>query len=128
MWFAIFLLSALAFGPVWAQSGGGQSAPSTAAVAANAAAQAEAPLEKPITCFTAREMNERVSRLRLFNPLVAMQTNARRLRADPLRTRLCRAAGDRLVYQLSLISRRGGSVMIVYVNAQNGRPLASPKN
>jgi len=86
----------------------------------------ETAVERPIVCFSARETSDRVARLRLFNPLIAMQTNARRLRADPLRTRLCRSGG-RLVYELSLI-RKDGKVLKVYLNAQTGRPLASPRN
>ena len=86
----------------------------------------DGPVERPIVCFSAREMNDRVSRLRLHNPLLAMQSNARRLRAEPLRTRLCRT-GNRLVYELSLI-RRDGKVMQVYLNAQSGRPIAPPRS
>lgn len=76
--------------------------------------------DPPLQCFTVKETSERVSRLRLFNPLMAMRTTARRLKADPLRTRLCRT-GPRLVYELSLI-RRDGKVQKVYLNAQNGNP------
>jgi hypothetical protein len=86
----------------------------------------DATVERPVVCFSARETSDQVARLRLFNPLIAMQTNARRLRADPLRTRLCRSAG-RLVYELSLI-RKDGKVLKIYLNAQTGRPLASPRN
>ncbi len=84
----------------------------------------DAPVEKPIVCFSAREMGDRVARLRLANPLIAMQSNARRNRAEPLRTRLCRT-GNRLVYELSLI-RKDGKVMQIYLNAQSGRPIAPP--
>lgn len=75
----------------------------------------------PLQCFSVKETSERVARLRLFNPLMAMRTTARRLKADPLRTRLCRT-GPRLVYELSLI-RRDGKVLRVYLNAQNGKPV-----
>lgn len=77
--------------------------------------------EAALQCFTARETSERVARLRLFNPLMAMRATARRIKADPLRTRLCRN-GPRLVYELSLI-RRDGKVQKVYLNAQNGAPV-----
>jgi len=86
-----------------------------AATASPAALAANEPI---LHCFTARETSERVARLRLFNPLMAMRTTARRLKADPLRTRLCRS-GSRLFYELSLI-RRDGRVQKVYLNAQNG--------
>jgi hypothetical protein len=85
----------------------------------------DAPVEPPVVCFSAREMNDRVARLRLYNPLIAMQTNARRNRAEPLRTRLCRT-GIRLIYEQSLI-RKDGKVLLIYLNAQNGRPMASPR-
>ena len=86
----------------------------------------DAPVERPVVCFSAREMNDRIARLRLYNPLIAMQANARRNRAEPLRTRLCRT-GNRLVYEQTLI-RRDGKVLAIYVNAQNGRTIASPQN
>ena len=84
----------------------------------------DAPVEKPVVCFSAREMSDRVARLRLANPLIAMQSNARRNRAEPLRTRLCRS-GNRLVYEVSLI-RQDGKVMQIYLNAQSGRTIAPP--
>ena len=86
----------------------------------------DAPVERPVVCFSAREMSDRVARLRLYNPLIAMQANARRNRAEPLRTRLCRT-GNRLVYEQTLI-RRDGKVLAIYVNTQNGRTIASPQN
>lgn len=83
-------------------------------------------VEKPIVCYSARETGDRVARLRLQNPLLAMQAHAKRLRAEPLRTRLCRSAG-RMIYELSLI-RRDGKVHVVYLNAQTGKPMAAPRN
>lgn len=134
IWFA--LLAALPFGAAFAQekpAATAAAAPPPAAVAQTpapspgpAADNRDAPVERPIVCFSAREMSDRVARLRLANPLMTMQANARRLRADPLRTRLCRT-GNRLIYELSLI-RRDGKVTQVYVNAQNGRPMAPPRN
>ncbi|MBM3609513.1 MAG: hypothetical protein FJX29_13890 [Alphaproteobacteria bacterium] len=88
---------------------------------ANMAQPAAAADEPQLHCYSARETSERVARLRLHNPLMAMRTTARRIKADPLRTRLCRS-GPRLVYELSLI-RRDGKVQKVYLNAQNGSPV-----
>ena len=88
--------------------------------------KSDAPAERAFVCFTAREANDRIARLRLYNPLVAMQLNARRLRAEPLRSRLCRSGGQ-LVYEMSLI-RRDGKVLRIFLNAQTGRPIASPRN
>ncbi len=102
------------------------SPPAATAQAVTPAPVADAPVERPIICFSARETSDRVARLRLANPLMTMRTNARRLRADPLRTRLCRG-GTVLIYELSLI-RRDGKVTQVYVNAQTGRPMAPPRN
>ncbi len=96
-----------------------------ASVAVTVTAQPMAAAEiAPLSCFTVKETSERVARLRLFNPLMAMRTTARRLKAEPLRTRLCRS-GPRLVYELSLI-QRDGKVQRVYLNAQNGKPAAVP--
>ena len=126
IWIAI--VATLAFvppnGPALAQ---GPAAPVAAppmemTAAAVAAGNPDAPVERPIVCYSAREMSDRVARLRLYNPLLAMQAQARRQRAEPLRTRLCRS-GNRLVYELSLI-RRDGKVLPLYVNAQNGRLIA----
>ncbi len=119
---AILMNAASAQEKVTPQEGPDVSAPSVTATVDTR----DGALERPVVCFTAREMNDRVVRLRLSNPLIAMQTNARRNRAEPLRTRLCRS-GNRLVYELSLI-RKDGKVMQVYLNAQNGRPMAPPKN
>ena len=130
IWFA--LLAGIPFGPALAQD---RPAPAATAAASPPAATAQAApsapagdpaVEHPIVCFSAREMSDRVARLRLANPLMTMRTNARRLRADPLRTRLCRT-GNTLIYELSLI-RRDGKVTQVYVNAQSGRPMAPPRN
>ena len=127
IWLA--LLAALSAGQALAQE---QAAPTATAAATSAPPASGGPdnrdstVEGPLICFSAREMSDRVARLRLVNPLITMQANARRLRADPLRTRLCRS-GTRLIYELSLI-RRDGKVAKVYVNAQNGRVMASPRN
>lgn len=123
MWLAIW--ATLPFGQVLAQDKPPPAQAGSAPPQASADAR-DAPIELPIVCFSARDMNDRVARLRLANPLIVMQSNARRLRAEPLRTRLCRS-GARLIYELSLI-RRDGRVLLIYVNAQNGRLMASPRN
>ncbi len=122
-WIVAGLVAGLAIIPALAQSGAGTLA---ADVTGSTSKQPQdgkpGASERPQACYTAREMSDRVARLRLSNPLIAMQSNARRLRADPLRTRLCRSGG-RLIYELSLI-RRDGKVLRIHVNAQNGRTIS----
>jgi hypothetical protein len=124
IWLA--LLAALSAGQALAQEQAAPAAATAASPASGGPDNRDSTVDGPLICFSAREMSDRVARLRLVNPLMTMQANARRLRADPLRTRLCRS-GTRLIYELSLI-RRDGKVAKVYVNAQNGRVMASPRN
>ena len=85
------------------------------------AAQA-APKPRPAQqCYSVKETRERIARLKLANPLMLMQAAARRNRAQPLRSRLCRR-GNLLFYTFVLL-RRDGKVLELVANAKTGKAV-----
>lgn len=72
-------------------------------------------------CFSVRETRDHIAKLKLANPLMLLQAAARRYRAQPLRSRLCRR-GNLLIYTFVLL-RRDGKVLEVVANARTGKPL-----
>lgn len=91
-----------------------------ALVLAPAPADAAGARQKGTVCYSAKETRQRVARLRLANPLTAIRREGRRLRAQPLRSRLCRRPGGRLIYRLYFL-RRDGKVVRTSVSARTGQ-------
>lgn len=78
-----------------------------------------------IQCYSAKDTRDRIARLKLANPLILMQALARRNRAQPLRSRLCRR-GNLLAYEFVLL-RKDGKVLVLTVNARNGKAVTLKK-
>lgn len=100
------------------------------AVALAAPKNRPAKSSRALICYSTSETRERIARHKLLNPLMLLRAAARRNRAQPLRSRLCRR-GNLLIYQFVLL-QRDGKVLRSYVNARNGktlvgRPSAPPK-
>ena len=89
-----------------------------AALPSGAAAQT-----RGLTCFSEKEMRERIKRQNLANPLMLMRAHARRHRARPLHTRLCRRGGA-LVYQFALLGRDG---KVIRIETSAWRQKAPPR-
>ncbi len=76
------------------------------------------------SCLPASEARALIARHRLANPMPTLRSLARRSKAEPLRSRLCRW-DDRFVYEMALL-RRDGKVVRVYVDARDGRTVIGP--
>lgn len=74
-----------------------------------------------IRCYSSKDTRDRIARLKLANPLILLRAAARRYKAQPLRSALCRRRNI-LMYRFLLL-RRDGKVVRTYVNARNGRYL-----
>lgn len=86
----------------------------------------EAQQRVSVSCMSPSEARGAVSRYRLANPLPALRAIARRNKAEPLRSRLCRM-NERFVYEMTML-RRDGKVVRVFVDAQDGRTsVAGPR-
>jgi hypothetical protein len=100
----------------------------TLALMMNLAPGSAAPLPQvhpaAFACLSASEARTLIARHRLANPMSALRAMARRSKAEPLRSRLCRW-DDRFVYEMALL-RRDGKVVRVHVDARDGRTVVGP--
>lgn len=72
-------------------------------------------------CYSSKDTRVTIARLKLANPLMLLRAAARRNRAQPLRSALCRR--DSLLMYRFVLLRRDGKVLRMYVNARTGRTL-----
>jgi hypothetical protein len=91
---------------------------SSVGCAGQARAAGEPAREPARTCLSPEETREVAATHKLAGPLAAQRTAAQHVRAEPLRSRLCRW-NDEYVYEITLL-RRDGKVMRVYVKAADG--------
>jgi hypothetical protein len=74
-----------------------------------------------LRCYSSKETRDRIARFKLANPLMLLRAAARRYRAQPLRSALCRK-GNILAFRFVLL-RRDGKVLLRYVNARTGKAI-----
>lgn len=74
--------------------------------------------EEPRVCLSPAETRSAISEHRLSDPLGLLRSAARKARAEPLASRLCKW-GDDWVYEMTLLPR-SGKVTRIYVSAVDG--------
>ena len=78
-----------------------------------------------LKCYSPKEMRDKIAKQNLSNPLMLLRAAARRHRAQPLRSALCRR-GNVLMYRFVLL-RRDGKVVVTYVSARTGKLVSGRK-
>jgi hypothetical protein len=92
-----------------------------AALASLGPARADGPARNRV-CLSPAETRDAVAAHKLTEPFAALRSASRLVKADPLRSRLCRW-DDEYVYEMTLLPK-DGKVVVVFMDAAAGRVVA----